>query len=145
MHLLTKADAYDAGRGALSAYLCGVARNFVRRHVARTWASLPEMPDENDDALYPTAWIDPITPADRLLQREASEQLRRAILRLPPHYRDVLVLCELQECSYAEAAAICGCELGTVRSRLSRARALLTNDMDPALETATPSRERYGL
>ena len=51
-------------------------------------------------------------------------RLRAAIAALPPHYRDVLVLVELAERSYAEAAAICGCELNTVRSRLFRARAL---------------------
>ena len=54
---------------------------------------------------------------------------------MPPHYRDVLVLVELAERSYAEAAAICGCELNTVRSRLSRARALLARWLD-----ATPQR-----
>ena len=54
-----------------------------------------------------------------------------AYAALPPHYRDVLVLVELAERSYAEAAAICGCELNTVRSRLSRARGLLTRWLDP--------------
>ena len=43
----------------------------------------------------------------------------------PPHYRDVLVLCEISELSYAEAAQVCGIDIGTVRSRLSRARAEL--------------------
>jgi len=125
MHVLTRSDNYDPARGALSSYLCGVARNFVRRQAARTWDALPEAPDDDADTLCPAAWIDSVTPADRLLQREDSERLRRAILRLPPHYRDALVLCALQDYSYAEAAAICGCELGTIRSRLARARALL--------------------
>ena len=57
-------------------------------------------------------------------------RLRAAIAALPPHYRDVLVLVELAERSYAEAAAICGCELNTVRSRLFRARALLARWLD---------------
>jgi RNA polymerase sigma-70 factor (ECF subfamily) len=145
MHLLTRADDYDPRRGSLSAYLCGVARNFVRRHATRRWDTLPEAPGEDDDALCPAAWIDPVTPADLLLQRQESESLHRAILRLPPHYRDVLVLCELQECSYAETAAICGCELGTVRSRLSRARTLLANELHRVPEPAAQPGEHYGL
>ncbi|HYY42080.1 MAG TPA: sigma factor-like helix-turn-helix DNA-binding protein, partial [Pyrinomonadaceae bacterium] len=44
---------------------------------------------------------------------------------LPAHYREVIVLCELHELSYAEAAEVMACAVGTVRSRLARARALL--------------------
>ncbi len=62
---------------------------------------------------------------DALAARRDLARLRAAIAALPPHYRDVLVLVELAERSYAETAAICGCELNTVRSRLSRARGLL--------------------
>ena len=47
------------------------------------------------------------------------------MLALPAHYREVVVLCELQEMSYAEAAGALGCAVGTVRSRLHRARAML--------------------
>jgi RNA polymerase sigma-70 factor (ECF subfamily) len=47
------------------------------------------------------------------------------VLALPAHYREVVVLCELHELSYAEAAAALGCAVGTVRSRLHRARAML--------------------
>jgi RNA polymerase sigma-70 factor (ECF subfamily) len=69
--------------------------------------------------------IDRDTPLDRVLRGEAAEQVRRALAALAPHYRDVLVLCELSELSYAEAAQVCGIDIGTVRSRLSRARAQL--------------------
>ena len=65
-----------------------------------------------------------------LIARQDVDALRRAVAALPPHYRDVLVLVELAERSYAEAAAICGCELNTVRSRLSRGRALLARWLD---------------
>jgi RNA polymerase sigma-70 factor (ECF subfamily) len=47
------------------------------------------------------------------------------VLALPAHYREVVVLCELHEMSYAEAATTLGCAVGTVRSRLHRARGLL--------------------
>jgi RNA polymerase sigma-70 factor (ECF subfamily) len=52
-------------------------------------------------------------------------------LALPERYREVVVLCDLQEMSYAEAAEILGCAVGTVRSRLHRARALLTEKLRP--------------
>ena len=66
-------------------------------------------------------------PAERLLAHETAEQVRTALASLAPHYRDVLILCELSELSYAEAAQVCGIDIGTVRSRLSRARAQLAD------------------
>jgi RNA polymerase sigma-70 factor (ECF subfamily) len=57
--------------------------------------------------------------------------VRKAVLSLPPKYRDVVVLCELQDVSYGEAAEILGCAIGTVRSRLHRARALLLAKLRP--------------
>jgi RNA polymerase sigma-70 factor, ECF subfamily len=53
------------------------------------------------------------------------QALRRAVLSLPIRYREVVVLCDLQELSYLDAAAALDCAVGTVRSRLHRARAFL--------------------
>lgn len=53
--------------------------------------------------------------------------LRRAVLALPVKYREAVVLCDLQELSYAEAAHVLGCAIGTIRSRLHRGRALLAS------------------
>ena len=64
-----------------------------------------------------------------LAQNERIETLRKAVLALPPAYREVVVLCDLHERDYAEAASVLGCAIGTVRSRLHRARALLTEKM----------------
>jgi RNA polymerase sigma-70 factor (ECF subfamily) len=55
--------------------------------------------------------------------------VRQAVLALPPHYREVVVLCDLHEMSYADAAEALGCAVGTVRSRLHRARALLVEKL----------------
>ena len=55
--------------------------------------------------------------------------MRAAIASLPAPYREVVVLCELQEMSYVDAATIVQCPVGTVRSRLHRARALLTTKL----------------
>ena len=80
-------------------------------------------------------------PLPRLLRKAELESLRRAIARLPAPFREALILVELQGCSYAEAAAMCGCELGTIRSRLSRARSMLfrllvTTDADTTIGEA---------
>ena len=121
VHLLTHAADFDPVRGRLRAYLCGIARNFVRRiHALPAHDPLPDDDDETAP-LAPAAQA----PLERLLRDRELEALRRAIGRLPPPYREALILVDLHECSYAEAAAQCGCAMGTIRSRLSRARALL--------------------
>ena len=55
--------------------------------------------------------------------------MREAVLTLPPVYREVVVLCDLQELSYEDVAASIGCAIGTVRSRLHRARNLLVSKL----------------
>jgi RNA polymerase sigma-70 factor (ECF subfamily) len=130
VHLLTRATDYDAARGPLAPWLLGIARNFVRRRTGtRETADLDDL-----DGLPPPT--DAATPESALIARIELESLRRAIAALPPHYRDVLVLVELAERSYAEVAAICGLELNTVRSRLFRARALLARWL--ALDAESP-------
>jgi len=127
VHLLAHPGDFDPGRGRLAAYLCGVARNFVRRQQALpVHDPLPD--DDDDDRAVDLATLDD-APLERLLRDRDLDSLRRAIAVLPRPYREVLILVELQECSYAEAAAQCGCALGTIRSRLARARALLAGQL----------------
>jgi RNA polymerase sigma-70 factor (ECF subfamily) len=129
LHLLTRAGDFDAARGTMLPWLLGIARNLVRQRL-RVRDDVPtDEPDEVPDST-------PSPDATLIAQRDI-EALRRAIAALPPHYRDVVVLVELAERSYAEAAAICGCELNTIRSRLSRGRALLAQWLDVDSE-ATP-------
>jgi RNA polymerase sigma-70 factor (ECF subfamily) len=127
VHLLTRSEDFDPARGPLQPWLLGIARNFVRR---RTGMHSREEAHEPDELALPPAAIDTTTPDGILAARRDVLRLHAAITALPPHYRDVLVLVELNERSYAEAAAICGCELNTVRSRLNRARGLLARALD---------------
>ncbi|MGZ5202636.1 MAG: RNA polymerase sigma factor, partial [Telluria sp.] len=128
MGLLTERFRFDPLRGPLQAFLFGVARNLIlkleeggRRHVA-----LPDAgPDGADDDPEPELPLDDDGPLARLLDNEAAEQVRRALAHLAPHYRDVVILYEMHELSYAEIADICQVDIGTVRSRLSRGRAAL--------------------
>ena len=129
IHLHQRGGAFDSARGALQSWLLGIARNLVRRHLSARYA---EMPTDFADALLPESAVDDAAsgdPLERLLEGEASRMLHRSIRRLPTPYRDAVVLVDLQEHSYADAAAICRCEIGTIRSRLSRARALLADAM----------------
>lgn len=114
---------YDPGRGPLEAFLLGVARNHVRRCLERNRAFLP-LPDPREDGGAGPASSAP-DALDDLTRKESLEAVRRAVLSLPPDYREVVVLCDLEEFDYTSAAGILGCPVGTVRSRLHRARAML--------------------
>ncbi|HPK65031.1 MAG TPA: sigma-70 family RNA polymerase sigma factor [Thermoanaerobaculia bacterium] len=61
---------------------------------------------------------------------ELRRAVTRALARLTPEHREVLLLCEMQGLSYEEAAAALGCRLGTVRSRLARARWALRQHLE---------------
>jgi len=69
---------------------------------------------------------------ESLSRAETIDAVRAAVQSLPPVYREVVVLCELQEMDYAAAADVIGCPIGTVRSRLHRARAMLTTKLASA-------------
>jgi RNA polymerase sigma-70 factor (ECF subfamily) len=130
VHFMTRTQQYDPLRGTLAAWLCGIARNLARKAVSgREDATDPEV--LADDMSPHESHIDRETPLDRMLRGEVAEQVRRAVATLKPHYRDILILCELSELSYAEAAQVAGIDIGTVRSRLSRARAQLAQRLAP--------------
>jgi RNA polymerase sigma-70 factor (ECF subfamily) len=129
MGLLTERFRFDPLRGPLQAFLFGVARNLIlkleegrQRHVALP--SIDAGQDGDDDAELDLSQDDG-GPLARVLDNEAAEQVRRALAHLAPHYRDVVILYEMHELSYAEIADICQVDIGTVRSRLSRGRAAL--------------------
>lgn len=126
MVLMREAENYDSARGSLAAYLYGIARNFVLRRLQKDRYYVPMVDAAEDadqgDAEYLIAEGDPLGD---LTRNETIEAVRQAVLALPAHYREAIVLCDLHEMSYADAAAALGCAVGTVRSRLHRARALL--------------------
>jgi RNA polymerase sigma-70 factor (ECF subfamily) len=97
VHLLTKAADYDPARGPLQPWLLGVTRNFVHR---RTGADARYVAND-DDAEPPGPALESPTPETALATQRDIARLRAAIAALPPHYRDVLVLVELTERSYA--------------------------------------------
>lgn len=122
--LAQTAARYEASRGSLSTYLYGIARNLVyqrhRRNRSRVEVDVDGIDHDGSPALAVSN-----DPVDELSRARLVQSLRQAILRLPVHYREAIVLCELNSLSYEEAAAIVGCPIGTIRSRLSRAREML--------------------
>jgi RNA polymerase sigma-70 factor (ECF subfamily) len=64
--------------------------------------------------------------------KEIVQRVRKAIASLPENYREAVVLCDLEEMSYDEAAAALGCPVGTVRSRLHRGRGILLEKLEEA-------------
>jgi RNA polymerase sigma-70 factor (ECF subfamily) len=128
---------YEAGRATVVAWLCGIARNHVRRRLERERGWEPLDGHDGSGTDLPAMVADPV--AD-LTRAQRIDLLRRAILSLPVPYREAVVLCDLQEMSYADAAAAIGCAIGTIRSRLHRGRALLAGEIRAADEQ--PGRPR---
>ena len=130
MVLMRDGGNFDAGRGSVSAYLYGIARNHVLRAFDRERA-LVRFEDEAEEGgeLPHENLVARPDPLGDLTRAESVEKLRQAVLALPAHYREVVVLCELHEMSYADAAEALGCAVGTVRSRLHRARAMLAEKL----------------
>ena len=121
---------FDPKRGSAGAYLYGIARNLVLRSLERERPYLTLLDDPENE--YSDRLPGGQDIASDLAQNERIESLRKAVLALPPAYREVVVLCDLHEVDYAEAAGVLGCAVGTIRSRLHRARALLMEKMRAA-------------
>lgn len=121
---------FDPEKGTFEGYLIGMARNFARaeRRRNRRFLALDhllEAPElERMLSLVSSPGGSP-DPFDYLVTRSLLEVLYRAILELPTHYREALVLCSLEEKNYRDAAVVLECSEGTVASRINRAKALL--------------------
>jgi RNA polymerase sigma-70 factor, ECF subfamily len=133
LFLMREGNVFDPARGSLSAFLLGVARNHVLRRL-RVEQLLAPLGDDSDEEIPSLHATSDFCPLEDLTRAETIESVRKAVLSLPPKYREVVVLCELQDLSYVETAEILDCAIGTIRSRLHRARALLLEKLRPAAE-----------
>jgi RNA polymerase sigma-70 factor (ECF subfamily) len=128
--LMRDGNGYDSSRGSVAAYLYGMARNRVLKRLARDRSFVSLSNEAADEAAASDErFVTGDDPLDELTRNETIEAVRQAILALPPHYREVVVLCNMQEMNYEQAAAIIGCPVGTVRSRLHRARQMLIDKL----------------
>jgi RNA polymerase sigma-70 factor (ECF subfamily) len=115
--LLSKETNYSEALGDLQGFIIGIARNQLRKHFRSTrrrsnWESV------SDVVIRPELF-------ERISREQELAALNLAILRLPSRYREVIVLCEIQGLDLAQASEKLGCALGTVKSRLHRARTIL--------------------
>ena len=119
--VIHEAARYTPGRSGVVAWLLGIARNHARRRLsARRHEPLPGAGSE------PIVLADPV---DGMVRGQEIEALRQALGSLPLAYREAVVLCDLQELTYQDAAVAAGCAIGTVRSRLHRGRQILAAKM----------------
>jgi len=125
--VMRSAGCYQAGRATVTAWLCGIARNCVRQRLARDRRLMAV--DFGDGREPEPADPGPADPLAGLLRAERIETLRRAVRALPVTYREAVVLCDLQGMPYDDAAEVIGCPVGTIRSRLHRARVMLAARM----------------
>ena len=115
--VLRQTARQDTLRGTVAGYLLGIARHLAMKRLGSRG---------EDENLSDQLASDSPAVLDDLTRVETIDAVRAAVQSLPPAYREVVVLCELDEISYAAAAGIVRCPVGTVRSRLHRARTLLT-------------------
>jgi RNA polymerase sigma-70 factor (ECF subfamily) len=132
MVLIKDDHTFDPERGSLNSFLMGVARNLLLRRLQRERFYAPIEEESDDQAITEKSLLTAGGPLDDLSRIETINSVRTAVLALPERYREVVVLCDLQEMSYVEAADVLSCAVGTVRSRLHRARALLIERLRPA-------------
>ena len=132
--LVEEGGKYDESKGQVLSFLLGIARNFVRR-AYRSQARDTPLASENEEGeeveLVLESGHDTVA---EVLRGETVDLVREAVHSLPPHYREVVVLCDLCEMSYAEASAQLDCNLGTIRSRLNRAHALLAKKLETRVQ-----------
>jgi RNA polymerase sigma-70 factor, ECF subfamily len=131
--LLQRGRDFDPGRGALSAYLFGVARNFVRRALESNFSATVLGSPAEEESQFLMVEND---PAEGMARQQTSTAVWKAVLSLPRHYREAVVLCDLEELSYAEAAQALGCAIGTIRSRLHRAHEVLSRKLQHSAAAA---------
>jgi RNA polymerase sigma-70 factor (ECF subfamily) len=119
---------FDSYRGpAMKPWLFAILRNVCRAEFARR-ASSPTAPIEDvpEDAAQTPLWHDaPETPEAQMLHRWDASTIRRLVEALAEPFRETFVLREIHELSYREIADVVGAPVGTVMSRLARARAML--------------------
>ena len=123
--LIHHAGDFDESKAGLATFLAGVARKFLSRQqqMQRRWMPL-------DEAVFKKGSVSDNDALASLSRERETAELRRAIASLPPRYREVVILCDLEGQTYEEAAGVIGCVTGTVRSRLHRARGLLARKLE---------------
>ena len=146
--LSNKEDAYDAaqeifikvyksitmfeGKSSFTTWLfrisSNVCKDFLRKRQVRSNSVSIDTGDFDEESI--DIEDSRYTPESAIEKSEKQQLVRKALSEIKSEYREIIVYCDLQERSYEEAAQILGCPVGTVKSRLSRARIALRNRLE---------------
>jgi RNA polymerase sigma-70 factor, ECF subfamily len=129
--LLSQMNRFDTERGALSTWLCGIARRQLWKHLERRGHVDPTQEDGALELEYRGDG-----PVELLLRGETVAVVRAGLDELPAGLREVIILCAFEEMSYEQAAQVLGVPVGTVRSRLHRAKARLADAVSVEMTSA---------
>jgi len=128
LSILKRPDGFDASRASLRTYLCAIARHLAFRQLRRQGQET--LMDDPAEGLAADPAGDPLRT---VIDEEAAEAVRDAVQALPPLQREAVVLFEYEGLSLVEVAAVCETDVGTVKSRLHRARERLKRTLAPHL------------
>jgi RNA polymerase sigma-70 factor (ECF subfamily) len=131
--ILQSVERFDAAKGSVRGWLLGCTRHAVLDRMRRDRRSTADEP--------PTEECSPCDGEDSVLKEQRLQRLHAAIVDLPIEYREAIVLCELVELSYEQAAAVLDRPVGTIRSRLHRGKALLATRLGDLAPTTRASTE----
>jgi RNA polymerase sigma-70 factor, ECF subfamily len=136
------------GDAKFSTWLVTIAMNEARQRLRKAKAAQLESLDENKEdregdftPAVLTDWRE--IPSEALEKKEIRQKLREAVEQLPPIYREVLVLRDLEELNQQETASSLGINVTLVKVRLHRARMMLQKMLAPYLRTAAPARKGF--
>jgi RNA polymerase sigma-70 factor (ECF subfamily) len=130
--LLGQLDRFNPEMASLSTWLCGIARRQLWKHLER----FDRVGDWDDEDYVAEAESPEDSPLARLMRKEDVGVVRDGLDELPLPLKEVIVLCELEEMTYEQAAMVMGVPIGTVRSRLHRAKARLAERLRGGLVSA---------
>jgi len=153
--LIRDARRFDPAKGSFAAFLFGIARNHLHKRWELDKRLVPSglgNESANGNGSRNGAGSDHFSVAiqsgagngngngashsatsgvpEEFVSKETVARVRKAVATLPENYREAVILCDLEEMSYDEAAAALGCPVGTVRSRLHRGRAILMEKLE---------------
>lgn len=115
--LLQKPQLFNPERASLRTYLCAAARNLAWKQLRRRGLEIEvEETNEARDSIGQSG------PYESVRSSEIAEGVRQAIALLPPLQREAVILFEFEELSLSDAAAVAQTDVGTIKSRLYRAR-----------------------
>ncbi len=135
LSIMRKPDLFQPELASLRTYLCAAARNLAFKQLRRRGieTTVEEPPEPQPTGATPD-------PLQRVISGEMTEHVRQAVETLPPLQREAVILFEYHDMSLADVALVAQTDVGTIKSRLHRARQRLKRALAPWYESAAAGR-----